>query len=158
MAPSNYRSRRGAATLEFAMVLPIYMTLISAAVLGGIRIFQNHQLTAMAKYLGRKAIVHGDSAEQLGAWGPQPVFGSLGDGSTIGVMLADKFTDGRSANIFYRLSWPDEGNDPTRGDRVQVKIATYDLSSELDSQTQDPQSNQPSFFHTSASVTLTIMH
>lgn len=158
MARSNHRSRRAATTLEFALVIPIYLAVITTIVLGGIRIFQNHQLTAMARYLGRKAVVHGDSAEQLGTWGPEPVFGFIGDGSPIGNMMANRYTNGNPTNIYYRLSWPDNGNDGSRGDRVQVKIATYDLSSDSDFQTQDPQDNQSNMFSNSASVILTIMH
>jgi hypothetical protein len=158
MARHKERTRRGAMTLEFALVIPLYITIISTTVLGGIRIFQNHRLTAMAKYLARKAIVHGDSAEQLGTWGPLPVFGSIGDGSPIGNMMANKYTDGNPTNIYYRLSWPDNGNDGSRGDRVWVRIATYDLSGNLDFQTEDLQDNQQNMFSTSASVILTIMH
>jgi hypothetical protein len=158
MVHHKRHARRGAMTLEFALVIPLYITIMTTTILCGIRIFQNHQLTAMAKFLARKAIVHGDSAEQLGTWGPQPVFGSIGDGSPIGNMMANKYTNGTPTNIYFRLSWPDNGNDGSRGDRVQVRVATYDLSGDLDFQNQDLQDSQPNIFSTSASVILTIMH
>lgn len=158
MVQIRSRSRRGATILEFALVFPIYLAVISSTVLVGIRIFQNHQFTTMAKFLARKAIVHGASAEKLGTWGPDPLHGSLGDGTTIGTMLAAKFTDGQPANIFYRLTWPDNGNDASRGDRVMVTIASFDLSSDLAFDTEAPNLNESGLYRSSASVTLTIMH
>lgn len=58
MARTDFPSRNGATTLEFALVIPIYLAITSAVVMGGISIFQKHQLTLMAKYLARQAIVH----------------------------------------------------------------------------------------------------
>jgi hypothetical protein len=158
MARTNFPSRNGATTIEFALVIPIYLTIISAVVMGGISIFQKHQLTLMAKYLARQAIVHGQSADRIGSWGPGSIQGSLGDGSLIGTLLANKFSDGHATNIYYRMRWPDGGNDASRGDRVEVTIASFDLSDPFDIETGGSSGLKSRLSKASASVTFTIMH
>jgi hypothetical protein len=158
MARTDFPTRHGATTLEFALVIPIYLTIISAVVMGGISIFQKHQLTLMAKYLARQAIVHGHSADRTGSWGPSSIQGSLGDGSLIGTLLANKFSDGQATNIYYRMRWPDGGNDASRGDRVEVTIASFELSDGLDIETGGSSGSESVFSKASASVTFTIMH
>lgn len=158
MARTDFPTRNGATTLEFALVIPIYLTIISAVVMGGISIFQRHQLTLMAKYLARQAIVHGHSADRTGSWGPGSIQGSLGDGSLIGTLLANKFSDGQATDIYYRMRWPDGGNDASRGDRVEVTIASFELSDGLDIETGGLSGSESVFSKASASVTFTIMH
>jgi len=158
MARTRYPSRIGATTLEFALVIPLYLAIVSAVVIGGINIFRKHQFTSMAKYLARQAIVHGHSANRLGSWGPGAIYGSLGDGSLIGTLLADKYSNGQPAGIYYRLRWPDEGNDPSRGDRVEVTIASFDLSAVLDVDIAGSAGLDNRFANSSASVTFLIMH
>ena len=158
MARTDFPSRNGATTLEFALVIPIYLAITSAVVMGGISIFQKHQLTLMAKYLARQAIVHGQSADRIGSWGPSSIQGSLGDGSLIGTLLANKFGDGQATDVYYRIRWPDGGNDATRGDRVEVTIASFDLSDGFDVETGGSSGFKSRFSKASASVTFTIMH
>ena len=158
MARTDFPSRNGATTLEFALVIPIYLAITSAVVMGGISIFQKHQLTLMSKYLARQAIVHGQSADRTGSWGPSSIQGSLGDGSLIGTLLANKFSDGQATDIYYRMRWPDEGNDASRGDRVEVTIASFDLSDGFDVETGGSSGFKNRFSKASASVTFTIMH
>jgi hypothetical protein len=158
MARTNFPTRKGATTLEFALVIPIYLTIISTVVMGGISIFQKHRLTLLAKYLARQAIVHGQSADRIGSWGPSSIQGSLGDGSLIGTLLANKFGDGQATDVYYRIRWPDGGNDATRGDRVEVTIASFDLSDGFDIETGGSSGFKSYFSKASASVTFTIMH
>jgi hypothetical protein len=158
MARTDFPARNGATTLEFALVIPIYLAITSAVVMGGISIFQKHQLTLMAKYLARQAIVHGQSADRTGSWGPSSIQGSLGDGSLIGTLLANRFSDGQATDIYYRMRWPDGGNDASRGDRVEVTIASFDLSDGVDVETGGSSGFKSRFSKATASVTFTIMH
>ena len=158
MARTDFPARNGATTLEFALVIPIYLAITSAVVMGGISIFQKHQLTLMAKYLARQAIVHGQSADRTGSWGPSSIQGSLGDGSLIGTLLANRFSDGQATDIYYRMRWPDGGNDASRGDRVEVTIASFDLSDGVDVETGGSSGFKSRFSKASASVTFTIIH
>ena len=125
-------SRRGAVSLEFAVVLPIYALVIMSTITVGIRMFQIEQYAAMCKYLGRQAIVHGQDADRLGPWGPTSMAGSFGDGSAIGELMANKFNDGHPIDIYYRLNWPDGGNDGRGGDRVEVIIASAPIPASSD--------------------------
>jgi len=124
--------RRGAVSLEFAIVLPIYALVIMSTITIGIRMFQIEQYASMCKYLGRQAIVHGKDADRLGPWGPISMAGSFGDGSDIGELMANKFNDGDPIDIYYRLNWPDGGNDGRGGDRVEVIIASAPIPASSD--------------------------
>jgi hypothetical protein len=158
MARIRCPSRTGATTLEFALVIPLYLAIVSAVVIGGINIFRKHQFTSMAKYLARQAIVHGHLAHRLGSWGPEAIYGSLGDGSLIGTLLANKYSNGQPVDIYYRLRWPDEGNDGSRGDRVEVTIASFDLSAVLDVDFAGSTGLDNRYANTSASAMFSIMH
>ncbi len=166
MEPSNLlrkhhckkRARHGVVSLEFVLVIPMYIVIVSAAVVGGIRIFQRQQVTEMAKYLARQAIVHGSAAEGVGAWGPQTIVGSFGDGSPIGTLMAEKYSHGDSTAVYFRLVWPDGGNDASRGDRVEVTVSTSELIESIGIETVIGETNEGSWTVISASATLMIMH
>lgn len=151
------RSRRGAIYLEFALVVPLYVLAIMSTVVGGVRIYQTQQYAAMAKFLGRKAIVHGDAADKLGPWGPTTIYGSFGDGSEVGDMLSVKYNKGQPTNIYYRLTWPDGGNNGLRGDRVEVTIASSSLSGGMNTSTNGPEQGL-GMFSISSTVVMTIAH
>jgi hypothetical protein len=123
------KSRRAAVSLEFGLVIPLFVTIVSAIFVGGIRIYQTQQYAAMAKFLARKAIVHGQFADKIGPWGPETISGSFGDGTPVGSLMARKFNNDQPTAIYYQLSWPDGGNSGLRGDRVTVTIASWDLAS-----------------------------
>lgn len=151
----NQRCRKGAAMLEFALALQIYMVMIFALIFGGIRIFQNEHYTTMAKFLARRAIVRGKDSDKLSPWGPSLTQGYLGDGSEIGNLMALKFNGGDPTSIFYRLEWPDNGNDASRGDRVRVSISSIPLSTSTVPVTSPEESGS---WTISASVTYKIVH
>ena len=117
-------ARRGAVSIEFGIVLPIYALVIMSTIAAGVRMLQIEQYAAMCKYLGRQAIVHGQDADRLGPWGPASMAGSFGDGSAIGEVMAKKYNNGLPMNVYYRLNWPDGGNDGRSGHRVEVIIAS----------------------------------
>lgn len=143
--------------MEFALVFPIYAFAIMATVVGGVQIYQTQQYAAMAKFLARKAIVHGDAADKLGPWGPTTIYGSFGDGTEVGNMLADKFNSSQPANIYYRLIWPDGGNSGLRGDRVEVSIASTSFSGGMSSSTAGSGQGLGTF-NVSSTVVMTIAH
>ena len=124
--------RRGAVSMEFAIVLPLYALVIMSTITVGIRMVQIEQYAAMCKYLGRQAIVHGQDAERLGPWGPNSMAGSFGDSSTIGKLMAAKYNNGLPIDIYYRLNWPDGGNDGRSGNRVEVIIASAPIPASSD--------------------------
>lgn len=154
---AGVRSRRGAVALEFALVIPVYAFAIMSTVVGGVRIYHIQQYSAMAKYLARKAIVHGESADKLGPWGPATISGSFGDGSAVGNLMADKYNNSNPVSIYYRLTWPDGGNNGLRRDRVEVTISS---SSSSDGNTTSTSGTNQGLgaFNVSSTVIMTIAH
>lgn len=125
-------ARRGAISMEFGIVLPVYALVIMSTIAAGVRMLQIEQYAAMCKYLGRQAIVHGQDAERLGPWGPTSMAGSFGDGSAIGEIMANKYNNGRPIAIYYRLNWPDGGNDGRSGHRVEVIVSSAPIPASSD--------------------------
>jgi Flp pilus assembly protein TadG len=59
MRSRTNRRRRGATTVEFAIVCPIAFFLIFATIIGGIGIYRYQQVAALAREGSRYAAVHG---------------------------------------------------------------------------------------------------
>jgi uncharacterized protein (UPF0333 family) len=156
--PTARNPRRGAVSLEFALVFPIYILAVISAFTIGIRIYQTERFAAMAKYLARKAIVRGAAAEKLGPWGPATITGSFGDGSVVGNLMASKYSNGNPMSIYYRLTWPDGGNDGMRKDRVEVTISSASLSGGTTVSTSTQSGSSSILTNTSTTVTMTIAH
>lgn len=150
--------RKGAVSLEFGLVIPLFVAIVSSVVVGGIRVYETQQYAAMTKFLARKAIVHGRSADKLGPWGPTTLYGSFGDGSTVGNLMASKYNNNLPRAIYYRLSWPDGGNSGLSGHRVTVTIASWDLASSATSTPSTSTGGGGGLLGYSASVTLSIAH
>lgn len=159
MKPRFCRSRgrrSGVASLEFALVFPLYAIVVVAVLVGGIRIYQTQQYAAMAKFLARKAIVHGEAADKLGPWGPQTISGYFGDGTAVGNLMASKFNNGQPLDVYYQLNWPDGGNSGLRGDRVEVIISSSSLAGAAASTTTGGSGS--GIFTVSTSVMMSIAH
>jgi len=155
---ANKRRRQGAVSLEFGLVIPLFVGIVSFIVVGGIRVYQTQQYAAMAKFLARKAIVRGQAADKLGPWGPNPVSGSFGDGTSVGNLMASKFNNNMPISIYYRLTWPDGGNSGLSGHRVTVTIASWDIASSATSTASTPTSSGGGLLGYTASVTMNIAH
>lgn len=150
--------RRGAVSLEFALVFPIYIVAVISTFMIGIRMYQTQRFSAMAKYLGRKAIVHGAAAEKLGPWGPTTITGSFGDGTAAGNLMALKYNNGNPINIYYKLSWPDGGNDGMQGHRVEVSISSASLAGTATATASTGDTSGTGSLAITSSVTVTIAH
>ncbi len=155
---ASKRSRHGAITLEFGLIIPLFVTIVSAIFVGGIRVYQTQQYAAMAKFLARKAIVHGQNADKLGPWGPSTISGSFGDGTPVGALMASKFNNNQPIAIYYKLTWPDGGNNGLQGDRVTVTIASWDLSSSAISTPSTSTGSGGGLLGYTAGVTMNIAH
>jgi hypothetical protein len=155
---ASKRSRRAAVSLEFGLVIPLFVTIVSAIFVGGIRVYQTQQYAAMAKFLARKAIVHGQFADKLGPWGPATISGSFGDGTPVGALMANKFNNNQPMAIYYQLSWPDGGNSGLKGNRVTVTIASWNLASSATSTPSTSTGSGGGLLGYTASVTMDIAH
>lgn len=163
---NNYRpkphTKSGAVSIEFGIVLPLYAMVIMSTIAAGIRMLQIEQFTAMCKYLGRQAIVHGKEAERLGPWGPTSMSGSFGDGSAIGELMANKYNNGLPIAIYYRLNWPDSGNDGRNGHRVEVIVSSAPIPASADplasTSVENGSSINSGLFHVTTRVMMAIAH
>ena len=163
---NTYRTKRytprGAVSMEFGIVLPIYALVIMSTIAAGVRMLQIEQYAAMCKYLGRQAIVHGQDAERLGTWGPASMAGSFGDGSAIGELMANKYSNGLPMAIYYRLNWPDGGNDGRSGHRVEVIIASAPIPASSDplasTSVGSGTSGNSGLFNVTTRVMMTVAH
>lgn len=71
--------RRGAAAVEMALILLIFLTLVLGMLDLGIGVFRYHLVAQAARQGARQAIVHGSRADRLGPWGPDAFLGSAED-------------------------------------------------------------------------------
>ena len=102
--PTSHR-RRGASTVEFAIVCPIAFFLIFATIIGGLGIYRYQQVAALAREGARYASVHGGRYElETGnaAATPQDVYNEA---------IAPRAVGLDPARISYTVTW-DENNLP----------------------------------------------
>jgi hypothetical protein len=117
------RRRRAAATLEIIVCLLLFLTLVFGMLDLGMGVFRQHQATSAARFLARKASVHGAMADEMGKWGPGTLIGNAGDGSVVGNILATRMAGGGDlALVSYRVEWIDGSNDMLLDSRVRVVV------------------------------------
>jgi hypothetical protein len=134
LAEAGRRTRRsGAITLETALVLVALIFLILGMMDLGFAVLRYHMFSNAARHVARQAIVHGELAEELGAWGPETLEGTAG--SDAGPDAQDPWSQicratrsmlvGINPNdVQVRVAWIDGGNDPEIGHRVQVTLTS----------------------------------
>src|SRR5688572_14347633 len=132
MRRSKRKSRRGAATVEFAICLPIVFFLIFGTMIGAMGVFRYQQTAELAREAARWACVHGGQyAEETGnaAATPQQIYETIIDPLAVGM-------DRR--RLSYEVTW-DKSNVPLdasqsatnpKGNTVTVKV-TYEWFPEL---------------------------
>jgi hypothetical protein len=71
--------------------------------------------------------------------------------------MADKYNNSNPVSIYYRLTWPDGGNNGLRRDRVEVTISS---SSSSDGNTTSTSGTNQGLgaFNVSSTVIMTIAH
>ncbi len=116
------RGRDGATTIEFALVLIIFLTLVLGMMDLAIGIYRSAVLAQTARVAAREAIVHGELASVLGVWEPTDVGPvsveqlSHPIEDTIATSLSVMGPDDVTAEI----QWLDNSN--ALGARVQVRL------------------------------------
>jgi hypothetical protein len=120
--------RRGVTTVEAALVILVFMTLVLGMLDLGLAVFRNHLVCEAARQGARQAIVHGSLApSSMGVWGPDPV-GPVpaNDPGALAQAVQPFLADFDPAVVTVQARWLDGGNEP--GQRVQVTVqATYSL-------------------------------
>jgi Flp pilus assembly protein TadG len=122
----NTLCRRGALALEYALVLPVFLFLVLALIVGGLGVYRANEVGWLAQECARWASVHGGEYSEdtgLPAATPADVYQN--------VILAEATLLDLSA-LGYSVTWDDPGKMPTyldannyaRTNRVTVTI-TY---------------------------------
>lgn len=131
MSQSGKRSRRGAAILEFALAIPLFLMALLSIVDFGFINLRHQRLTEATCYMARKAAVRGILSTD--PWGPETM--SDLDRSAAGVtavpvdatdsfrissMFLQRLVGIPAEDLTLKLEWIDGGNDVRKDHRVRV--------------------------------------
>ena len=122
-------TRRGAAMVEAAIILPVFLTLCLGMIDLGIAVFQNHAVAEASRQTARIASVHGSMAPSGwdgGPWGPTAysAAGNAGDAYATTIQNSGAMAGLNPANVTIAITWIDGGNKAQNGNRVQTTIST----------------------------------
>ena len=128
---SSFRApRRGAAIVEAAFVLPVFLTLCMGMIDLGIAVFQNNAIAEASRQGARIASVHGAYAgdDSSGAvWGPAlDTFAANSTTDPIAIALrgSGALAGLNTSNVLITVSWPSGTNSVANGDTVEVQVRT----------------------------------
>src|SRR5262245_37102644 len=110
-------NRRGAAMVEAAIILPVFLFLSLGMIDLGLAVFRNHAIAEVSRQAARIASVHGSLATQLGSWGTSSYSGAgdAGDTITTALRTAGAFAGLDPSRVTVSVSWPDGGNSVQNG-------------------------------------------
>lgn len=108
-------SRKGVTTVEFSLVIMVFLMLVLGMLELSIAVFQLNVVSQAARQGARQGIVRGRTANVLGVWDPgvmgDPYTATLSDNSAIPNLLRN-YTPGLFENqTTISISWPDGNND-----------------------------------------------
>ncbi len=112
------RNRRGAAAIETAIVLMVFLTLVLGMLDLGLGVLRYHLLAQAARQGARQAIVHGDLANRLGTWGPAAYSGQASDDHPMTIAVRPSLTTFELSDVTVKADWLDGDNELE--DRVRV--------------------------------------
>jgi Flp pilus assembly protein TadG len=122
--------RRGAAMVEAAIILPVFLVLTLGMIDLGIAVFQNNAICEASRQGARIASVHGayaadDATYPGGVWGPSAYSGagSATDPIPTAMRSAGALAGLNTANVTVAVSWPSGTNSVANGDTVSVKVS-----------------------------------
>jgi len=117
----EHAARTGAALVEGAIVLGVFLTIIFAMFDLGLAVMRQNSLAEGARRLARTAIVHGDlAAPEMTIWGPLSYSGSAGENHEIAAALRPGLVTMNPDDVSIEVTWPDGDN--RTGDRVLVRV------------------------------------
>lgn len=119
-------TRRGATTIELAIVLMVFLTLVFGMLDLGIAVFRYHVLAEAARQGTRAAIVHGSLAERLGVWGPASITEADVSHPIIAEVIQPLLQGFDQNQVTILVEWPDGGNNPGQEyqHRARVTVST----------------------------------
>ncbi len=118
---SRHGARGGATTIETAITIMIFVTLVFGMLDLGLAVFRRQLLAEAARQVARQAIVRGSMSSVLGSWGPTTHAGTADADDDFGNAVESLLTGMDPADVSVQVEWP-EGND--LDDPVRVTLST----------------------------------
>ncbi len=120
------RSRRGVTALETALALLVLLPLVFGMLDLSFAVFRYHTLAESARQIARRAIVHGNRADRLGAWGPATDENSGGQSYLTGEAdhggIRDLLKVFGTSDVTVKAEWLDGSNEYE--DRIRITTST----------------------------------
>ena len=114
--------KRGAATVEMALALSLFLTLILGFVDLGYGVFRQHVLSQATRQLARHVVVRGQLADRLSILGPEAVSVTADQGNELTDFVAPKLVGWNLSEVTVDVAWIDGGNDVRSDHRVHVEM------------------------------------
>jgi len=115
--------RRGAAIVEAAVVLGVFLTLLLGCLDLALAVLRNNALAEGARRLARTAIVRGENSSSLHtSWGPATYRGTANENTDYATAIRDALIVVNRADVQFQLEWPDGGN--AAGQRVKTMLTS----------------------------------
>jgi Flp pilus assembly protein TadG len=122
-SPTTAPLRRGAAAVEGAVVIGVFLIVLFGMLDVGLAVLQQNSLSEGVRRLARAAIVHGSLARNTStAWGPASLSGLASDGSEPAATIQPVLIAMDSSQVAFTLEWLDGENQPDQ--RVRATL-TY---------------------------------
>jgi hypothetical protein len=119
--PRRSGCRRGATTLETALVVGAWTMVFVGIFDAGVTTMRGNTAAHLARQAARMTIVRGSQAgPELPVWGPTTRTVNLADTSEIARTLAPHLRGLNASSFTLKLEWPDGNNDPDSRVRATV--------------------------------------
>lgn len=120
-------ARRGAAMIETAISILVFLALVMGMLDLGLAVFRRHVLAEAARHLARRAIVHGELADRLGPWGPTTFSGTAAASHPVADTVRGFLNGGGSGTpilepteVTVSIEWPGGSNEVEQPVRVTL--------------------------------------
>ncbi|MFN9374316.1 MAG: TadE/TadG family type IV pilus assembly protein [Planctomycetaceae bacterium] len=128
----HHRCRRGATTLETALVVGTWTMVFVGIFDAGVTTMRSNTAAHLARQAARMTIVRGSQAgPELPVWGPTTRTVNLADASEISRTLAPHTRGLNAAAFTLKLEWLDGNNDPDSRVRATVSSAYHPVITQL---------------------------
>jgi TadE-like protein len=114
--------RRGAAIVESALVLGLFLTLLLGGLDLSLMTLRENTLAEAARRLARSATLHGSDAPAGNRWGPAEYEGTADEATPYADEVREILLVVDPAQVEIQITWPDGEN--ASGNRVQVQLTS----------------------------------
>ena len=132
MRRQGVAARRGAALIEAALVLPVFLFIILGSLDLSLAVFRYNSLSAAARRLAREAVVHGTQAPpQASTWGPTTVTATGADSSEVSRAVQPYLPTFNPKDVQLQIDWLDGDCQPDHRVRVTLSYPQRSIAGSL---------------------------